>query len=373
MKVDDQKLLDLFLQLIKIDSVSLHERAMADFLIEKFKGWNIEVAEDDAASKIKGNAGNVIIKLNSNSNHSSPLVLLAHTDTVRSTANVKPIINNGIIRSDGSTILGADNRSGVALILYVIAEILEKKLRHRSLEIVFTVAEELGMYGALALDFDRLSAREGYIFDCSAKPGSYVGEAPTAYDFTINCKGRSAHSAVSPEKGINAVSMALEIMNQFPVGRINKNTVANIGTIHGGSADNVVPDQVNFTGEFRSFSPSEIERIKTNIETSCRSAGKKYGGTCEASFKVGFEGYKFDSQMPVIKHLHQAMQQMNLVPNPMVYPGGSDVNVLNANGIKAVNVGIGASNPHSNEEQIALADMVKGAELLMRLIEAEEA
>lgn len=373
MKVDDQKLLDLFLQLIKIESVSLHERAMADFLIRKFEDWDIEAFEDNAAEKIGGNSGNLIIRLDSNSNGSSPLVLLAHTDTVRSTAKVNPIIENGVIRSDGSTILGADNRSGVALILYVITEILEKKMKHRSLEIVFTVAEELGMYGALALNFDRLSAREGYIFDCSAKPGSYVGEAPTAYDFTVNCKGRSAHSAVAPEKGINAISMALEIMNQFPVGRINKNTVANIGTIQGGSADNVVPDEVKFTGEYRSFDPSEIERIKHNLEKSCGSVSQKYGGTCKASFKIGFEGYKFEANMPVIRRLHQAMEQLNLVPDPMVYPGGSDVNVLNANGIQAVNVGIGASNPHSNEEQIALADMVRGAELLFRLVEAEEA
>lgn len=373
MKIDEQKLLDLFLQLIRIDSVSLQERAMADFLINKFNSWNVKISEDDAAAKIGGNSGNLIIRLNSNSNHSSPLVLLAHTDTVRSTAQVSPILENGVIRSDGSTILGADNRSAVTLILYVITEIIEKKLKYRSLEIVFTVAEELGMLGALALDFSQLVAKEGYIFDCSAKPGSYVGVSPTAYDFRVECQGRPAHSAVAPEKGINAISMAMEIMNQFPVGRINKQTVANIGTIHGGTADNVVPDQVSITGEFRSFSSSEIDRIKTNLENSCCSVSQKYGGKCEVSFRLAFEGYKFEPHIPVIKRLHQAMQQLNLVADAMVYSGGSDVNVLNANGIKAVNVGIGASNPHSNEEQIALADMVKGAELLLRLVEVEEA
>lgn len=373
MKVDEGKLLDLFLQLIRIDSVSLHERAMADFLIDKFKGWNIEAVEDDAAAKIDGNTGNLMIRLDSHSKHSSPLVLLAHTDTVRSTAKVKPIVENGVIRSDGTTILGADNRSAVALILYLVTELIEKKLHHRSLEIVFTVAEELGMLGALALDFSQLEVKEGYIFDCSAKPGSYVAVSPTAYDFRVDCQGRPAHSAVAPEKGINAISMALEIMSQFPVGRINKDTVANIGTLHGGSADNVVPDQVTFTGEFRSFSPSEIERIKTDLETSCRSVSQKYGGKCQVSFKLAFEGYEFEPDMPVIDRLHRAMEQLHLVPDPMVYSGGSDVNVLNANGIKAVNVGIGASNPHSNEEQIALADMVKGVELLFRLVEAEEA
>ena len=373
MKIDEQKLLELFLQLVRIDSISLHERAMANFLLNKFRGWNFDVTEDDAAAKIGGNSGNLIIRLNSDSNHSTPLMLLAHLDTVRSTAQVKPVIKDGIIRSDGSTILGADNRGGVALILYVITEIIEKKLKHRNLEIVFTVAEELGMRGALELDFSRLTAQQGYVFDCSARPGSYVGETPTAYNFKVSCNGRAAHSAVSPEKGINAVSMSLEIMSQFPVGRISEQTVANIGTIHGGSADNVVPDQVEFTGEFRSFSRAEIEKIKSNLETSCRSATQKYCGQCDVSFKKGFEGYKFNSQIPVISRLHQEMSRLNLEPNPLVYYGGSDANVLNANDIKTVNIGIGASNPHSNEEQIALSDLVKSAELLLRLVEAKQA
>lgn len=373
MKVDDRRLLDLFLQLIKIDGVSLHERAMMDFLKERFNGWQIEAREDDAGRKIGGNAGNLIVKLPCDSSDELPLVLLAHTDTVRSTAGVKPQIKNGVICSDGSTILGADNRSGVALILYVITEIIERKIRHRSLEVVFTVAEELGMFGTLALDFSQLRANEGYVFDCSARPGSYVAESPTAYEFRVECLGRASHSAVAPEKGINAISMALEVMNQFPVGRINPQTVANIGTIHGGSADNVVPDQVVFTGEFRSFVPSEIEHLKASLQTSCRLVSQKYGGQCEVAFKLGFQGYKFDSETPVIQRLHRAMKELQLVPSPMVYSGGSDVNVLNAHGIRAVNVGIGASNPHSNEEQIALADMVTGAELLFRLIEAEVA
>ncbi len=373
MRVDDQRLLDLFLELIKIDSVSLHERAMMDFLIHKFQDWHLQVIEDKAGERIGGDAGNLIVRIPSQSNGASPLLLLAHTDTVRSTAGVRPIIDNGVIRSDGSTILGADNRSGVALVLYVITEIMERNLKHCGLEVVFTVAEELGMLGALALDFSQLQAREGYVFDCSARPGSYVAESPTAYDFRIECHGRASHSAVAPEKGINAISMALEIMSQFPVGRINQQTVANIGTVRGGTADNVVPDQVVFTGEFRSFSPAEIERLKASLSASCSSVERKYGGHCEVAFKLGFEGYKFHSETPVVQRLHRAMRELQLVPNPMVYSGGSDVNVFNANGIAAVNVGIGASNPHSNQEQIALADMVKGVEMVMRLIEAEEA
>jgi len=373
MNVDEKKLLDLFMRLIRVDSTSLHERAMADFLIAMCNDWNINVIEDDAAAKVGGNSGNLIIRLPSDSTGAPPLALLAHMDTVRSTAQVKPIIEQGVIRSDGSTILGADNRAGVAVILYVMQEILERKLKHRSLEIVFTVAEELGMLGALALDYRQLAAREGYVFDCSAKPGSYVSESPTANDFQVTCKGRPAHSAVAPEKGINAVSMALEVMNAFPVGRLNQNTVANMGTIHGGTADNVVPDQVKITGEFRSFLPAEIDRLKMILNNACQAASKKIGGACDVEFKLSFEGYRFNSSVPVILRLHAAMERLNLVPHAMIYSGGSDVNVVNANGIQAVNVGIGASNPHSNDEQIAISDMVKGAALLLHLIEAEEA
>ncbi|MCI0515597.1 M20/M25/M40 family metallo-hydrolase [candidate division KSB1 bacterium] len=372
MKIKESKLLELFLETVRVDSVSLQERAVADFVRHKLQGWNIPVQEDDAATKLGGTAGNLLINLNSPGVHGTPLVLFAHLDTVRPTAEVKPVIENGIIRSNGTTILGADNRSAVALILYLISELVEHQWKHRNLEIVFTVAEELGMFGAMAFDYRRLTAKEGYLFDCSAKPGSYVAESPTAYVFQVDCKGRPAHSAVAPEKGINAISMAMEIIQQFPVGRLNRQTVANIGTIRGGTADNVVPDHVNFTGEFRSFNPQEIQRIQRELEAVCQVVGAKFNGRVEASFKPDFQGYKFEPALPVIQHLQQAMAALHLTPNPMVYSGGSDANVVNGNGIQAVNVGIGASNPHSNEEQIALADMVKGAELLFKLVEVEE-
>jgi tripeptide aminopeptidase len=369
--MDQQKLLDLFLTLVKIDSVSRHERAVADFLTKKFNQWNIDVLEDQAAGEVNGSAGNLIIRIPGVHDSRPPILLLAHMDTVKSTALVQPKLENGVFHSDGTTILGADNRAGVAIILRAIEEIIERKLKHRNLEIVFTIAEELGMLGALALDFSALSSREGYVFDCTSVPGGYVTTTPTAIDFQVHCQGRPAHSAVAPEKGVNALSMALQVMNKFPVGRVNEQTVANIGTIHGGSADNVVPDRVDITGEFRSFSAEEIKRIQTSLESECLAVGKKWGGQCEPSFKPSFEGFRFEPSMPQVSHLLDAFDKVGVKPNPMVYYGGSDANVFNARGISTINIGIGANNPHSNEEQIALADMAKGVEILMHLIEAE--
>jgi tripeptide aminopeptidase len=370
--MNQQKLLDLFLQLVKIDGLSLHERPVADFIKQKLAGLNLTVVEDHAAARVKGNCGNLIIHISADGDQRDPLLLLAHLDTVKSTQNIKPQFTNGILRSDGTTILGADNRAGVAVILCLIEEMVQQKYKHRNLEIIFTVAEELGMLGALALDFSQLRAKDGFVFDCTAVPGGYVTATPTAIDFKINFKGRAAHSAVSPQKGINALSMAVQVLNKFPVGRVNEHTVANIGTIHGGSADNVVPDQVSVTGEFRSFRKEEIQKIEKTLEKNCQAAGQKWGGQCAPSFMPSFYGFRFEPQMPLVKHLNEVFKKTGVIANPMVYYGGSDANVFNANGIKVINLGIGANNPHSNEEQIALADMLKGYEIIKHLIEAEK-
>ncbi len=369
--MNQQKLIDLFLQLVRIDGVSLHERAVADFIKQELADLRIPFREDDAAAKVKGNSGNLIARMVSDGDRRPPLLLLAHMDTVKSTANLQPRFEDGVMRSDGNTILGVDNRAGVALILYILTEITQRKLKHRNLEIIFTVGEELGMLGALALDFAQLQAQEGFVFDCTAHPGGYVTSTPTAIDFRVHCKGRPAHSAVAPEKGINALSMAMQVINSFPVGRVNEHTVANIGTIHGGSADNVVPDEVTITGEFRSFQETEIRRIRAALEASCLAVSKKWGGQCEPVFKNSFYGFHFEPTMPSVKRLHDVFHKSGVRPQPMVYYGGSDANVFNANGIKVINIGIGAQNPHANDEHIAIADLTKGTEILLHLIEAE--
>jgi tripeptide aminopeptidase len=369
--MDQQKLMDLFLELVKIDAVSLKERPVADYITRKLNSMGIEVFEDQAGQKLNGDSGNLIVRLPGSVSGDEPLLLLAHMDTVHPTAGVKPIMDDGILRSDGTTILGVDNRAGVSLILFMIQELMERKLKHRSLEIVFSVGEELGMLGAMALDFSQLSARQGFVFDCTAVPGGYVASTPTAYDFKIHFSGRPAHSAVSPEKGINALAMAVHVMSGFPVGRVNEHSVANFGTIHGGTADNVVPDQVDLTGEIRSFRDEEIAAMQELLRSLCQAASAQRGGSCEPSFYFSFQGFQFGPEMPLVQRLHRAFQHAGVTPQPLVYYGGSDANVFNQHGVKIINTGIGANNPHSKEEHIRLADMMKGYEILMNLIEAE--
>lgn len=369
--MDEQKLVTLFLELVKIDAVSLHERPVADFIKERLTSRGLEVEEDDAARKLNGSAGNLIVRLPGEGDRQAPLLLLAHMDTVHPTAGVKPILADGVLRSDGSTILGVDNRAGVTLILALIEELIERRSRHRSLEIVFTVGEELGMLGAMALDFSRLEAQEGFVFDCTAAPGGYVASTPTAYDFKIRITGKPAHSAVAPEKGINALSMAAQVISGFPVGRVSDHSVANFGTIHGGTADNVVPDQVTLTGEFRSFQEAEIAAMRGQLIALCTEAEAHWGGRCEPAFMLSFQGFQFSPEVPLVQKLHGAFARAGITPVPLVYYGGSDANVFNQHGVKIINTGIGANAPHSTDEHIRPADMLKGYEILSHLIEAE--
>ncbi|HNW58296.1 MAG TPA: M20/M25/M40 family metallo-hydrolase [bacterium] len=369
--MNQQKLLDLFLELVRIDAVSLQERPVAEFIKKRLAPLGVEITEDDAAQKLNGTCGNLIIRLPGDLPDTEPLLLLAHLDTVHPTAGVQPVLKEGVLWSDGTTILGVDNRAGVTLLLSLIEELHEHKLHHRSLEIVFTVAEELGMFGAMALDFAQLRAHQGFVFDCTARPGGYVASTPTAYDFKIAITGKSAHSAVAPETGINALSMAVHIMSGFPVGRVNPHSVANFGTIHGGTADNVVPDRVDLTGEFRSFRNEEITALRERLTSLCAEAAARWGGQCEPAFIFSFQGFQFHPEIALVQHLYRAYGRVGVTPQPLVYYGGSDANVFNQHGIQIINTGIGAQNPHSRDEHIRPADLMTGFQILTHLIEAE--
>ena len=372
MQIDPHKLVKLFLELAQIDAVSRQERPVADYIIHYLSQLNMPVEEDDTGPKIQGNCGNLITRRFPDQSGSSPVLLMAHLDTVSSTAQLKPVIEQGIIHSDGTTILGGDNRAGVALILYILTELATRNLSHRNLEIVFSVAEEVGMYGASHLDFSRIHSREGYVLDCSHKPGGYVAVTPTAIDFKVDFIGRAAHSGVNPDNGINALSMAIEVLANFPVGQLDSQTVSNIGIINGGTAINIVPERVSIVGEIRSFNQEKINSLRHQFEADFTGATQKYGGRIESNFATGFQGFKLNHQTAV-KRLEAAFIQLGLTPTPLTYFGGSDANVLNSRGITAVNLGIGVKNPHSYQEQIAIQDLVDVAQLLLLLLEVKDA
>jgi len=369
--VDQKRIVELFLELVKIDGTSLHERAVADYIINQLKQTGIECHEDNAATTVQGNCGNLIIKKNGGLNSSPPLLLTAHMDTVLSTEKLIPVIEDGVIKSDGTTILGADDRCGVTLILYLLEFLTTNNLKHRNLEIIFSVSEELGMFGTAVLDYTQISAKEALVLDSSRPPGFYVMRTPTTIDFEIEFIGGPAHSGMSQQNGINALIMANEFLNRFPLGQIDAETVTNVGTIQGGNAVNIIPPNVKISGEMRSFNSETLQFIQLQIVSDAQVIENKSGGKIEIHFTPVFEGFTIREDLPLIEQLDQAINSLGLTPEPLIYFGGSDANVLNSRGIEAINLGVGVQYPHSLSEQIKIDDLVTTVNLLLKIIDAE--
>jgi tripeptide aminopeptidase len=364
----NNRLTGIFLELAAINAVSLNEKPVADF-IRKFLG-NLDVqCQEDQAGKISGgNTGNIIAAINIGEHSLPPLALIAHMDTVKPTAGLKTIISDGVIRSDGATILGADNRAGIAVILYLAETIKQNRMHTRPFEIIFTIGEETGLYGSTNLALDLVQARTAYILDSSADPGCYVYSAPSAIDFVIEFHGKASHSAVNPEAGINAMQMAAELIANFRIGKINPETTINFGTIHGGEANNVVPPRVTLSGEIRSFSPSQIDWYYALLQNQLQTICSRFGGSFSISRTESFPGFTLDPEVSALQELDRHLRSHGLEPKPLRYHGASDANILNNRGLMAVDVGIGAKNPHSVDEFIRISDMNKIADIMLSLL-----
>lgn len=367
-EVDRDRLVNYFLDLVAIDAVSLKERPVNDYLCRFLDSWNLSYAEDQAGSHVGGNAGNLIVSVDGEGD--SGLFLCAHTDTVRPTAKLSARIENGVITSDGTTILGADNRSGVAVLLYLLDEAAHQRFKPRRFHVFFTIAEEIGLLGAANLDVASIPIRGGFVFDSSSPPGDYITQTPTALELQVDIFGAPAHAGVAPEQGINALSMAAEVLTGFPVGRIDAETVANFGLIRGGEATNVVPAHIHLDGELRTFKADKgASRIK-QLESVLARVTEKYGGGYELRHAEHFQGFSIADDHPLARYLAERMQRVGLKARPRVYSGGSDANVFNARGVPSINLGVGQQNPHANTERIAIADLVKAAELAIALVAA---
>ncbi|OGB63795.1 MAG: hypothetical protein A2Y94_00740 [Caldithrix sp. RBG_13_44_9] len=370
MHVNQDRLIQIFFELVSISAVSKQEKPVADYVREFLKNNNIQVFEDQTGQIVGGTSGNLIAKIYPGAKAvPSQFCLAAHMDTVKPTTGIKPQNQDGIICSDGQTILGADNRAGIALILYLV-ESLKQQASHIPFEVVFTIGEETGLYGSTHLDIDRLESRTVYILDSSADPGSFVYAAPAAIDFTINFIGKASHAAVNPQAGINAISMAAHLIQNFEVGKINDDTTINLGKINGGEANNVVPALVTLTGEIRSFLSEDIENSFQDLVKQLKRTEKMFSGKYAIKREEAFPGFILDQKSDAICRIISCFQVIGLESKPMRYHGGSDANILNSRGMVAIDLGIGAKNPHANDEYITVQDLLTMQKFLQKLVAA---
>ncbi len=361
------ELVSLFLDAIRIDALSLKERPMAQFVREFLHGLPVNVIEDDIAPRFNGECGNIICIPRTCDPSRPTLALIAHLDTPRSTTDVKPIATDEKITSDGTTALGVDNRAGTAILLHALREHLLSGAPGQCI-VVFTVGEELGLYGSRFLDPTPFHLTMGFVFDCSPRPGTFIQSAVGCSLFDATFVGKSAHAGVSPERGVNAIQVAAHALSKIPLGRLSPTMTCNVGMVDGGTATNVVPDRCTYHGEIREFDQQVLTTWLAGVERSFRAVACEYKATLEFSSSIDFPPFRLGTDDPVLRWTSETLRQVGLKPAPIEYLGGSDANMLNAKGMPTVNLGIGAQNPHGNDEFILVEDLLKSGEIARALI-----
>ena len=359
--INSERLVNTFLELVDIDSPSGHEEAISAHLAERLAGLGGEVARDEH--------GNLVARWASADGRSDWLMLSAHMDTVGTDTNIKPQIRDGVIYSDGTTILGGDDKSGVAVILEVVEVARERDLPHPPLEVVLSVSEETGLRGARLLDKSQLRARSGYVLDSGGPIGTIVVSAPSQDTLQITVHGKKAHAGSEPEKGINAIRVASEAIAAMPLGRIDSETTANIGIIEGGTATNIVPDEVRIRGEARSRDDLKLATQTAAMAQAFQDAAERNGARVELKIKRSYSTYALTAETPVVARAMRAAEQLGFEPRLKASGGGTDANIYAELGIECAVLSTGQAEVHTTNEHIAIADMVDSARWLWNILE----
>jgi len=369
--VNKERMVNEFIELVKIDSLTRQERQMADALKKKLEDMGIDVYEDGAGEKIGGNAGNLICTIKGNKDVPA-ILLMAHMDTVVPGIGKKPIIEGNYIKTDGTTVLGGDDVAGIESILEAVRVIKEDGISHGDIQIVFSVAEEGGLWGAKNLDYSRIYAKYGFVLDGGGVIGSVAVTAPSQNHIDVIVKGKAAHAGMNPEDGINAIKIASEAISKMNLGRIDEETTANIGIISGGLATNIVCDTVKIKGEARSLNEEKLRKQTEHMKQCFEEAAARLGGTIEFIAEKAYPSYSIKEDDNILNILRKAAKNAQLELVLEATGGGSDTNIINGKGIQAVDLSVGMDRVHSVEEQICIDDLVKIAEFLVEIIKVVE-
>ncbi len=363
--MDSKRLLKTFLDLVQIPSESGKEKPVTDYLVAKLKSLGLEVWVDDAGSKIGSNSGNIMGRLKGSLPGS--IAFSSHQDTVVPGIGIKPQIADGIIRSDGTTILGADDKAGLACILEMFECIKDKP--HPTIEVVFDICEEVGLRGAAQFDTSKLESKYSIILDVDGAPGRINIAAPYQDVCKIAIKGKPSHAGIAPDKGISAIEVASKAIASMKLGKIDDETTSNVGIISGGKATNIVPEECRIEMEARSRDEAKLNAQTKHMLDRFEEEAKKAGAAIEVSKERVFMGYKFSETDPLPSLVAQAAKDVGLKPQFVRSGGGSVSNIFNAKGLASVVVGVGFENPHSKDEFLRISDLEASANWVIRMVE----
>ncbi|HZG85156.1 M20/M25/M40 family metallo-hydrolase [Paenibacillus sp.] len=369
--VVQQRLIDEFFELVRTDSETKHEREICDLLIRKFTELGLDVYEDDTAAKTGHGAGNLFATWAATPGMEdvAPFLFTCHMDTVAPGKGIQPRLDDdGFIRSDGTTILGSDDKAGLAAIFEAIKVVNENNVPHGRIQFVITSGEESGLVGARAMDPKRLDAKYGYALDSDGKIGEICTAGPTQTKMRITVVGKSAHAGVNPQDGISAITVAAKAISRMPLGRIDHETTANIGRFEGGGETNVVADRVIITAEARSLVNEKMQAQVQKMRDAFESATKEFGATYEFEENYLYPAYKFDDDAPVVRVAADAFDALGIPWSTFPSGGGSDANMFNGMGVPTVNLAIGYEHIHTTKEQIRLSDLIGAARMVVEIV-----
>ncbi|AOY75497.1 M20/M25/M40 family metallo-hydrolase [Clostridium formicaceticum] len=366
--VNQERLVQEFLELVQIDSHSGKEGEIAKVLRKKLQDLGLEVYIDDANKKVGGETGNLIAKLRG-TGKGETILFSCHMDTVKPGEGVKPLVKDGVIYSDGTTILGGDNKAGIAAVLEGLRIVKEKNLSHGDVEVVFSIWEEGGLFGVKNLDYNKINAKYGFVLDSGGAPGEIITVGPSQDKVNAKIFGKPAHAGVAPEEGISAIMIAARAIENMKLLRIDEETTANIGVITGGEATNIVTPLVEIKAEARSISEDKLDAQTEHMVQAFKQAAEEFGGRVEMDVERMYPPFRIEEEEEIVKKIKEAFSQLGLKAYTTSTGGGSDTNILNGNGVKSVNLGIGEKKPHTLEEHVYIEDLVNSAKMVAQIIQ----
>ncbi len=366
--------LDLFTELCALPSPPGEERAVADRVIRELHSLGLAVEEDDAGAAIGSTIGNLLCRLPGRAQGGTPIFFCAHLDTVPPQGPLEPVVGeDGFVRNAGGTILGADNKSAVAAMIEAARRIVGEGRPHTGVELLFTPKEEVGLIGAGAFDISQLEAELGFVYDQAAPIGDVIMGAPYQRSMLVRFHGRPAHSGMVPEEGRSAIAAAAKAIADLRLGRLDEETTANVGLIHGGSGRNIVPEWCTLEAEARSHDPRKLADLVQEMLDTFAFAASTADCTLETEVSETYQGYRFKDSDPVVELARTALERCGYEFVPTLTGGGADANVFNTKGLPCLNLANGMMEIHTADEHIAAADLDAMVEVTLALVDAARA
>ncbi len=361
-QINSDRLIEHFIDLVKIDSESGSELEIATVLEKQLSELGFKVSRLAVPEHIS-NGFNIYAKLEGTLPGS--VVVSAHMDTVAPGLGIEPIIEDGIIRSKGDTILGGDDKSGIAAVMEAVRALQENNQQHQTLELAFTVYEEGGLHGSKHYDMSVIESEQAIVLDSGGPIGTIITTAPGQQNLKVTIKGKPAHAGLAPETGINALTVAADAIANMNLSRIDEETTANIGVVKGGEATNVVMPELYLEAEARSLDDDKLAAQVEHMVSTFEQAAAKHGAEIDIESARSYNAFQIADNHPFIQKLTASFTALDIEPVLSPTGGGSDANIFNEKGLVTANLSTGMAKVHTTEEYIAIEDMNKITQFLV--------